>query len=274
VPAPEMSSPAIGRRAAAMASRDAVCTPVNYAATAGVRQAVVDHGLVLLDLHGGEFVILDEVAAAMWQALAHDGLDTGAAQAALLASFDVEPQRLSADLEAFVQRCLSQGWLQLRHAAGPLVPPQVTSVQPTRPKPARPSRTARLAPLYAWWCLVRTGRELRRHGLRGVVERWPELERPGVPDTPDACDSHSLQRALQAFRLAENFYIAARAPDDCLPRSLALFRFLRARGLPAEHCVGYERHASGAHAWVECGGQVLLDEDRRHRLTRLVPIPH
>jgi hypothetical protein len=50
----------------------------------------------------------------------------------------------------------------------------------------------------------------------------------------------------------------------CLKRSLVLLRILRRRGSPAELRLGV-RTADGefsSHAWIECAGQLLLDEGR------------
>lgn len=77
---------------------------------------------------------------------------------------------------------------------------------------------------------------------------------------PQAKRAHSLARACAAFLKAENFYVSSRAPDDCLLRSFALFRFLLRSGLPAEHVIGVRRVPFAVHAWVECDGKVVLDD--------------
>jgi hypothetical protein len=64
-------------------------------------------------------------------------------------------------------------------------------------------------------------------------------------------------RAERAFSRAENLYLLRSAPRDCLPRSLALYRFLLSVGVPAEHCIGVQRFPFEAHAWVECGGRAV-----------------
>ena len=53
---------------------------------------------------------------------------------------------------------------------------------------------------------------------------------------------------------------------DCLPRALAIFVLLRRQGVPARLCIGVKRYPFGAHAWVECLGDVLDDsvDDWRH----------
>ena len=64
---------------------------------------------------------------------------------------------------------------------------------------------------------------------------------------------------MGAFGRAENFFVVRRAPDDCLVRSLSLYRFLREAGSRAEHVIGVRRFPFQAHAWVECAGEVLMD---------------
>ena len=64
---------------------------------------------------------------------------------------------------------------------------------------------------------------------------------------------------MRAFGRAENFFALRKAPRDCLPRSIALFSFLRELGLPAEHRIGVDRYPFRAHAWVETDGRVLAD---------------
>ena len=48
----------------------------------------------------------------------------------------------------------------------------------------------------------------------------------------------------------------------CLPRSLAVYRVLRAHGLPARLRIGVVsgRRPLQAHAWVECGNEVLGEQ--------------
>jgi hypothetical protein len=72
-------------------------------------------------------------------------------------------------------------------------------------------------------------------------------------------DGMRLRTALLAFSRAENCFSVGDSRIDCLPRSLALHRFLRSVGIGAEHCIGVRRFPFGAHAWVEITGSVVLD---------------
>jgi hypothetical protein len=165
----------------------------------------------------------------------------------------VSSDRVAADLLRFGEDCLSQGLL--------LDTPQTT--------PSIRRRTVRphfLLTLRAWRWLVRCDAGLRR---RGLAEIWAEaVER--APAASGAADPGRLQRALRAFSRAELLHISAMAPNDCLPRSLALFAFLRGVGVPVRHHIGFELDYGRAHAWVECDGNVIADSDRRAGLVELI----
>ncbi len=68
-----------------------------------------------------------------------------------------------------------------------------------------------------------------------------------------------MRRALRAFQIAENFITVSDVNIDCLPRSLALHRFLASCDVPAQHCIGVRRYPFGAHAWVEVNGVPVCD---------------
>ena len=71
-------------------------------------------------------------------------------------------------------------------------------------------------------------------------------------------------RTVEAVRTATRYYYRRR--PDCLPRALAIFLLLRRRGVPATLRIGVKRYPFGAHAWVECLGDVLDDaaDDWQH----------
>lgn len=73
-----------------------------------------------------------------------------------------------------------------------------------------------------------------------------------------------VNKVLQAVAVATRYY--CRRGLDCLPRSTAIYVLLRARGVPATLHIGVKRFPFGAHAWVECLGDVLDDSSngRRH----------
>lgn len=211
-----------------------------------VRYAEVDGLVVVLDLRDESYSVLDEVASAMWLALCEAG-SVEAALPELERRYDgVDPERLRADADGFAADCVARGFMD-QDGAGRERPEPPTALAPIRPRVG-----------HAWRSLLATRRHLRRDGLErayGACAQAP-LAEPHAPE-------ERLDAALKAFVSAENAFLSRRAPDDCLLRSLALYRFLRAAGLPVEHRIGVRRFPFGAHAWVEHDGRVLLDDETR-----------
>ncbi|MEO6923366.1 MAG: lasso peptide biosynthesis B2 protein [Bryocella sp.] len=222
-----------------------------------IAHARIEGGTVVLDLRSGEFLLFDDVASAFWSALLETGISDGDRQQALLARFDADPTQLNADLDVFRLDCLTKGLLV---DANP--PPPLT-------KPSR--RTCVHIPVWcAWRSLVTVSASLRRFGF---APTYAAAYAASVEHRPHAVAARDLARAERAFAAAENFFVSRSAPNDCLPRSLALFRFLRKMGLPATHWIGFDRYSLSAHAWVECDGRVILDSDRRDTLIPLTRAP-
>jgi Transglutaminase-like superfamily len=219
--------------------------------------AQVEGGTVVLDLRSGEFLLFDEVASSFWGVLLEPGVSNQDRQQSLMAQFDADPAQLTADFNAFRLDCLAKGLL-----VDTLPPPPLTN----------PSPRARIHfPVWsAWRSLLTVASSLRRSGfaLTYAAAHAVIVEHPSQP-TP----GQDLARAERAFAAAENFFVLRSAPNDCLPRSLALFSFLRAMGLSATHWIGIDRYSLSAHAWVECDGRVILDVDRRDTLIPLTRAP-
>ena len=87
--------------------------------------------------------------------------------------------------------------------------------------------------------------------LPGDAALEPAVGPPRGPE-PD-------ERLLELFRLAESFQPIALA---CLPRALALGRFLGHHGFDTRLVLGVRRGPSGVegHAWREWGDRVLEDD--------------
>jgi hypothetical protein len=225
-----------------------------------VRWAEVDGRITLLDLRSESYHALDPVASEMWRRAAHP---EGRAQALhrLHQCFDVDPERLASDFDAFVTGCARRGFLeQARPGREP------GSEDADRRPSGRRFLTAR-----AWWSLFRTSRKLVREGFARTYERFASLAR----STRTRLHGNDLlERGVAAFARAENFYTLRTAPRDCLPRSLALFGFLRTLGIPAEHRIGVQSYPFVAHAWVECAGRVLHDDPLNpERFTTIARLP-
>lgn len=211
--------------------------------TPSVRHRVVDGLAVLLDLRAGEYVVLDRVATAMWRALVRTEPQRRVAQ--LTAAFDAPAERLEADLESFARECVARGFLAER------APPALE-----RPR-LRGGRRAFLT-LRAWWSLLATTRSLARHGFAQTYEAYARLP---APDPAAPRSAAAVERSARAFARAEHFFVIRSAPKDCLPRSLALYRFMLAAGIPVQHCIGVVRYPFEAHAWVEHERRPLFDTE-------------
>ena len=67
-------------------------------------------------------------------------------------------------------------------------------------------------------------------------------------------------RTVEAVRTATRYYY--RRQRDCLPRALTACLLLWRSGVPATLRIGVKRFPFGAHAWVECDGQMVLGDTR------------
>lgn len=205
--------------------------------------------LVLLDLRSECYFAFDSVATLMWKAL----LITNSQDEALETLRDklvVNEPRLATDLEAFRGRCLERGWMQESEPKPRILPPTLPIAR----------RRQGFLFLRAWLSLFRTVQKLSAAGLGCVYKEY--TAEPISITTSENTDA-LLSRALAAFAMAENFFIIRNAPKDCVPRSLALFKFLRSLGLTVEHCIGVRAFPFQAHAWVEYRDCVLHDNPSR-----------
>lgn len=84
----------------------------NISASPDVMVRKVGEESVLLDLKTERYLGLDDVSARFWEVLT-TGESIQSAYQTLLAEFDVDPERLSQDLDDFVQELLQLGLVQL-----------------------------------------------------------------------------------------------------------------------------------------------------------------
>lgn len=206
-----------------------------------MRHAEVDGLRVVLDLGTERYRVLDDVASVLWSVLIGEA-DAETTFDRLASEYALDRDRFGTELAAFAQRCVSERLLE------PAGAPPAATVTPH----SAAARGARPGMLQALTCLIATRRALRRDGFRATYESYAAL--PAGPRT------RALHEVLPAFARAENFFVARRAPKDCLLRSLALYRFLRTAGVPAHHLLGARRFPFVAHAWVECDGAPVCDE--------------
>lgn len=85
---------------------------------------------------------------------------------------------------------------------------------------------------------------------------WVMKKSAGSPLRPtDRRMDELVTRTYRAVVAATAFYYRQRR--DCLPRALAIYHFLRAKGAPVELRIGVKKFPVSAHAWVEYRGQVV-----------------
>lgn len=211
-----------------------------------VRAADVDGLILVMDLATSALYFLDEDASRMWRALGNAQGSAAAAKQAL-GRGDGSAQRLAHRFDDFLADCAARGFLVSNDR------PSVRGTsRPPRPR-GSPGRS--LLTVRAWLWMVRTDIALRRHGFGAVYRRFaPAGARAGGT-------AGDVEKARAAFLRAESCYLRRRAPNDCLPRSLALYGYLRGLGLPVVHRIGARRFPSfRCHAWVEYDGAPLLDQ--------------
>jgi hypothetical protein len=201
------------------------------------------HGrIILIDLCDGEYSILDEAATFLWD-LVRTGPTVDEATTAFARKFGITPVQGYNDLMAFIDDCVSRRLL-------------TTDEQIQRAR-APESLHKPMTLLQAWLCLRRARKSLRK---RGFAETYSEHMHLQFAGTQLSCDMDAtLENALRVFQYAENGFAVRNADIDCLPRSLALHRFLLAGGVAVDHCIGVRRSPFGAHAWVEVSRKPVYD---------------
>ncbi|MFW2438266.1 MAG: lasso peptide biosynthesis B2 protein [Arenicellales bacterium] len=108
---------------------------------------------------------------------------------------------------------------------------------------------------------------LKRHGFSQAYQSaamWTNIN--SVPST-------SINDDLKRFLAAEAWLPSFLGDRDCLPRSLALFTYLRRLGHPVSHVIGVSRFPFDAHAWVEYDGTPLLEYEVEQKLLPNARIP-
>jgi len=131
----------------------------------------------------------------------------------------------------------------------------------------KPGITLRLSPsIDAFYCLMRTALTLRSSSFHAAYSWAKQCSAAPLLGQRQAMTAFQLEAAMEHFHCAERFWISRGAARDCLPRSLALFAYLRRCGLPAKHVIGVKRFPFAAHAWVEVEAKPLLAA-RQHGAT-------
>jgi hypothetical protein len=211
-----------------------------------VRYVWLGDRVVMLDLFSESYFALDPLASSMWRQLTASS-DRDERQN-LIDQYGDDLAGLEADLDTFAQRCVNEGLL--------------TKTATLPPKEAQANegagRSRGLLTVRAWWSLLCITRSLTKQGFFHTYNALSQMA--AIEEVPSAGPEEFLAAAVKAFARAENFFYLRKAPQDCLHRSLALFRFLRVVGLPVEHLIGVQQFPFQAHAWTEYQGEVLRDD--------------
>jgi hypothetical protein len=188
---------------------------------------------VVLDLRTARYLVLDDRATLLFEHLT--------AGRSVDAPADV--------ILRFANRCRDLGWLyDAEHER---------TLSSRSYRPAKPTRGP--AFIEAVISLLWAKRALA-DGFASAYERLPTEQR--------RIGATSIEQLLRAFLRAETLVTFDSQPDDCLPRSIALYRLLVRRGLHVRHIIGVRRVPFAAHAWVEYEGRPLLD----HRVKGFLPL--
>lgn len=217
----------------------ALRTARRYFASSSVRYCTIEGSVVILDLSKGRYLTLNRSGSLIWNAII-SGRSRDDYVNAIASGAGIDQAECEREIVSFVDTCLKRGLLsEYPEVAAP-------SVDLVRKSPGL---------IYAWLCLYFTLRSLQRHGFSRTYQshlHW--RAQPTASKTP-----RDLSAALKTFNYAENFLLMPQAPHDCLPRSLALHRFLATAGFTVAHCIGIKRFPFMAHAWVEANDIPLLD---------------
>lgn len=211
-----------------------------------VRWAELGDTTILLNVADGRYRLLNRTAAAIWA--------------------EVEGVTAASDLESRVARRLrvpvADAALQVERFVADAIRNGILSPADRAPSFTRhsPRRTGRFrwGLVKAVWAIARVRLHLRLRKFSATYLGIAQTSPTGMVPPQPSC----LARAEQQFLLAENLFPVPRRLDDCLPRSLALFSFLKSMGLPARHRIGVRAAPLLMHAWVESGGRIVLDDAR------------
>jgi hypothetical protein len=211
--------------------------------------AGVDELIVILDLTTQTYQLLDETATLLWNAIHDHAGVLDSALRELQHQYPADRDGVTREFDRFVGTCLDRDYLRYggaeRCAAGP----------PSERTTAR----RHLLAMRAWWCMLRISGALR---VRGFSAAYLRVRDEAARDV-DARRAPALSKAVSSFLSAENVFWRRRGQQDCLPRSLALFLFLRRAGIRVEHKIGARRVPTVAiHAWVEYDGRGILEGSR------------
>ena len=109
----------------------------------------------------------------------------------------------------------------------------------------------------AFIALIVLSMSLRTLGLTRLLQRLSSRFQPSVI-TPSASRARLIEFD-RAYRAVRNIWPVS---IECLHRSLVLFFMARRRGLQAQLIIGVRKYPFTSHAWIDCDGPLLEDEQQ------------
>lgn len=209
-------------------------------AAAHIRYEIVDDRAILLESESGTYFVLDGLATEIWLYLLDDRART---LINIQSQFGINEADLIVEIDRFRDECLHRRFLS-------------KNKPDFHPVKRRAKFFYKMLGLRAWAALIRSQWLLERRGFHRAFEMIQMLAKPAAEST----SSIDPQAARSIFLKAESAYWLKRQPEDCLPRSIALYTFLLQVGLSAEFIIGVCRYPFQAHAWVEVDGIPVIDE--------------
>lgn len=206
----------------------------------------------LIDLRSGRFFALGPAGERMVSIALESGTEQVAATVA--AEAGVDPEVVAADWAEFAASLQRLGLLR-------------EAVPDAPARPALPKRARRLSwpspPVHALltlaWVGLRTfglARTVRKLGGRPVVDTQAEPPREHAEDDAIAAVDRAVREAAAGMLLN----------PECKERALVAWHLLRMRhGLRPRLVVGITVYPFTAHAWVECCGRYVTDDEHRCR---------
>jgi Transglutaminase-like superfamily len=216
----------------------------HFVASDHIRYVEESDCIVVLDCRKGRYEVADEVATSMWNCLVGTtSLDRQIGQ--WHEDYGLTADMALDEIRKFAQAC-ERGGLLRRKTGFDVIASNAGAMAAPRSMPWRVPRI-----VLALFYIVSTSWSLRTKKFSPTYRRCAAVASPTGQASPE--------KPIRTFLRAENIVGVCRSADDCLVRSLSLFRYLRACGVPAEHVIGVRRIPFDAHAWVEVGGVPMLD---------------